>query len=68
MENHDYLWTTGKNDWVLVNSEYGYGIINKKTKSMLMVSDPKLKKSLVDKMLSEVCKVYSSIDAAYNDI
>ena len=39
MENHDYLWTTEKNNWVLVNTEYGYGIINRKEQTMLMVSD-----------------------------
>lgn len=68
MENHEYLWTTEKGDWVLVNTEYGYGIINKKEQSMLMVSDPELKKTLVEKMLSEGCKTYNSLDDAYNDV
>ena len=68
MEKHDYLWTTGKGDWVLVNTEYGYGIINKKEQSMLMVSDPELKKTLVEKMLAEGCKTYNSLDDAYNDV
>ena len=68
METHKYLWTTEKNDWVLVNSEYGYGIINKKEQSMLMVSDPELKEKLVSKMLEEGCKVYNNLDDAYNDV
>ena len=68
METHKYLWTTEKNDWVLVNLEYGYGIINKKEQSMLMVSDPELKEKLVSKMLEEGCKIYDNLDDAYNDV
>ncbi|MBQ1894749.1 MAG: hypothetical protein II167_03560 [Clostridiales bacterium] len=67
MENHDYLWTTEKNNWVLVNTEYGYGIINRKEQTMLMVSDPELKQSLIDKMKSEGCKTFSSLEEAYKD-
>lgn len=68
MKEHEYLWTTEKDNWVLINTEYGYGIINKKEQTMLMVSDPELKKALVDKMLAEGCKTYNNLDDAYNDI
>lgn len=68
MDNYEYLWTTEKGNWVLVNTEYGYGIINKKEQTMLMVSDSKLKKELVNKMLAEGCKTYDNLDNAYNDV
>ncbi|MBO4461117.1 MAG: hypothetical protein J5778_10760 [Clostridiales bacterium] len=67
MKDHEYLWTTEKNNWVLVNTEYGYGIINKKNQSMLMVSDSDLKESLIKKMIEEGCKIYDSLDDAYSD-
>lgn len=68
MEEHKYLWTTEKDDWVLVNTVYGYGIVNKKEQSMLMVSDLDLKEKLVNKMLESGCMVYDSLDEAYNDV
>ena len=68
MKEHEYLWTTEKENWVLVNTEYGYGIINKREQTMLMVSDSELKKSLVEKMLEEGCKIYDNLDDAYNDV
>lgn len=67
MEEHAYLWTTEKNDWVLVNSEYGYGIINKKEQSILMVSNHELETALINKMIEEGCKIYDCLDDAYND-
>ena len=57
MKEHEYLWTTEKENWVLVNSEYGYGIINKKDQTMLMVSDPELKKHLSIKCLLRVVRL-----------
>ena len=32
LDEYSYLWTTEKKDWVLVQSPYGYGVINKKIK------------------------------------
>lgn len=68
MNEYEYLWTTEKNDWVLINSELGYGIINKKTHSILMVSDSELEKTLIDKMIEEGCKTYNSLDDAFDDV
>ncbi|MCR5167252.1 MAG: hypothetical protein K6C13_08560 [Oscillospiraceae bacterium] len=65
---YEYLWTTEKEKWVLVNSSYGYGIINKATQSMLMVSDDELEKALIDHMLAEGCKTYDNIKDAYADV
>lgn len=68
MKNHEYIWTSEKEEWVLVNTPYGYGIVNKKRQSMLMVSNPELEKSIIDKMIEEGCKIYDCLDDAYNDI
>ena len=53
INEYEYLWTKEKVNWVLVNSSYGYGIINKKTQMYLSVSDDTLERSLVDKMLEK---------------
>ena len=29
LSEYKYLWTTEKDDWVLVNTTFGYGIVNK---------------------------------------
>lgn len=68
MEEYAYLWTTEKDDWVLVNTEYGYGIVNKKTRMALLVSDDDLEDALIDKMLRSGNKTYSNINDAYADI
>lgn len=64
---YEYLWTTEKENWVLVNSSYGYGIINKATQSMLMVSDDNLEKALTERMIAKGCKIYGNIKEAYAD-
>ena len=68
INDYNYLWTSEKNDWVLVNSTYGYAIINKKTQSMLLVSDEHLYSALIDRMLLEGNKVFNSITDAYSDV
>ena len=30
IDEYSYIWTTEKEEWVLVNTEFGYAIINKK--------------------------------------
>ena len=67
ISEYEYLWSTEKNDWVLVNTSYGYGIINKVTQSMLMVSDDELEKAFIERMLAEYCKTYDNIKDAYAD-
>ena len=67
INEYEYLWTTEKADWVLVDSSYGYGIINKKTQMYLSVSDDALEKALIEKMLAEGCKTYDNINDAYAD-
>lgn len=63
-----YVWTTNKNDFVLVDSEFGYAIINKREQTMLCISDEETDAAVVAKMLEAGCKVYASIQDAYSDV
>lgn len=67
IEEYTYLWTTKKDEYVLVNTEYGYGIVNKKEQTVLSISDEVLEEQLINKMLEEGNKVYENILDAYAD-
>ena len=68
LSEYEYLWTTEKEKWVLVNTEFGYGIINKYSQSMLFVSNDELETAIIERMKSEGCKIYENIKDAYADI
>ena len=68
ISEYEYLWTTEKNDWVLVNTSFGYSIVNKTEQMVLLVSDEELEQALIEKMLSNGCTVYDNIKDAYNDV
>ena len=59
-----YVWTTEKDDYVLVSSEFGYGIINQKTRMMLCISDDETEDAVVEKMLEAGNRVYKDINEA----
>ena len=67
IEGYNYLWTTEKDSWVLVNTEYGYAIVNKKDQKALLVSNEKLADALVEKMLKVGNRTYENINDAYAD-
>lgn len=67
LDEYKYLWESEKDSWVLVNSPYGYGVINKRTQSMLLVSDESLENAIIDKMLAAGNKTYDDIESAYAD-
>ena len=64
----NYLWTTQKDEFVLVNTEYGYGIVNKKTHAALSISDEQLEENVIQRMLKEGNKIYDNILEAYADV
>ena len=68
INDYDYLWNSKKDEWVLVNTSFGYGIVNKKTQSALLVSDEALESALIERMLSEGNKIYDDINDAYSDL
>lgn len=68
IDEYKYLWESERADWVLVNTEYGYGIVNKKTRMSLLVSIEELEDVLIAKMLESGNRVYENINDAYSDI
>ena len=67
IEEYSYLWTTKKDEFVLVNTEYGFGIVNKKEQMVLSISDADLEKAVIRKMQDEGNLVYDNILDAYAD-
>ena len=67
IDDYSYLWTTEKDSWVLVNTEYGYAIVNKKAQKALRVSNEELADALIEKMLKEGNQTYKNINDAYAD-
>lgn len=68
IDAYKYLWEEEKEDWVLVNTEYGYVIVNKRTQSALLLSDDALEDEIVQKMKNAGNKEYDDINTAYADI
>lgn len=67
ISNYEYLWTTEKDDWVLVNSTEGYGIVNIRTKMMLLIDNDELAEELIIKMIESGNKKYESILDAFGE-
>lgn len=67
IEKYSYLWNEKKMNYVLVKSDSGYGIVDKKERSMLLICDDELEEKIIVKMLESGNKVYDSIDQAYRD-
>ncbi len=68
IDEFKYLWTTEKDNYVLVSTEFGYGIVNKKEQTVLSISDKEINKAVVQKMLDEGNKIYENILDAYADV
>ena len=68
IDEFNYLWTSQKEEFVLVNTEYGYGIVNKKTHVVLSISNEQLEEKVIQKMLKEGNKIYDNILEAYEDV
>ncbi len=68
IEEYNYLWTSQKDSYVLVSTEFGFGIVNKKNQTVLSFSDETLEDAIIKKMMDEGCNVYQNIQDAYADI
>lgn len=68
LNEYTYLWKDEQQDWVLVNTSYGYCIVNKRKQSALLVSDDDLEDALIEKMLATGNKTYENINDAYADV
>ncbi len=67
IDDYSYLWTTERDSWVLVNTEYGYAIVNKTSHAALLISNDELADALAEKMLKSGNKTYENINDAYDD-
>jgi len=67
LNEYIYLWTDKKDEFVLVNTEFGYGIVNKREQTVLSISDEELEEAVIAKMIEEGSKVYENILEAYAD-
>lgn len=68
IDDFSYIWTSEKDDYVLVNTEFGFGIVNKKKQMVLSISNDELEIAIIKKMLDEGNKTYEDINEAYADI
>lgn len=68
IENYSYLWDKKRADFVLVKTDLGYGIVDKRERSTLLISDEELEKNIIFKMLENGKKVYDNINQAYTDV
>ena len=68
IDEYSYLWTTEKDKYVLVNTEFGYGIVNKTAQTVLSISDEDIYQAVIQKMLDEGNKIYENILDAYADV
>ncbi len=64
----DYVWTTQKDDFVLVRDEHGYAIVNKREQKVLHIEDEGVGSAVVGRMLDAGCRVYEGILDAYADV
>ena len=67
MEEYAYLWNEEKDSWVLIDSEYGWCIFNLDTRIALYISDDAVFDAVVDKLLAEGARRYSSLEEADAD-
>ena len=62
------MWNEKRDEYVLVKSAFGYGIVNKVDKKVLLVCDAKLEGKLIQKMIENGNRIYDNIKQAYSDI
>lgn len=68
LDDYSYLWNKEKDIWVLVDTAYGYAIINKKDQTSLVISDEELEASVIQQMLKSGNQVFPDINKAYESV
>lgn len=61
------MWESEKGLWVLVNTEHGYCIVNKKDQLISLISDDSIYNEVIQKLLEEDTPIYQNILDAYSD-
>lgn len=67
IQNYSFIWDEKRENFVLVKTDLGYGIVDKKEHAMLLISDEELEQRIIEKMLENGSKVYNDINQAYMD-
>ncbi len=65
LDEFNYVWGEDKHDWVLVNTQRGYSIVNKKTQMVLLISNSDLEEAVIQRMLNEGNLIFDDIVDAY---
>ena len=65
LSKYQYLWEDEKDNWALVNSPCGYGIVNIQTQMLLLVDDDELEEALIKKMEEHGNNKFDSIEEAF---
>lgn len=65
LSKYQYIWERERSDWALVDSPYGYGIVNVKTHMLLHIDDDELEKAVINKMEESGNDKYDSITDAF---
>lgn len=64
----DYVWTTRKDDFVLVKDDYGYAIVDRREQMVLLIEGEDVDAAVVTRMLEAGCRVYGDILDACSDV
>lgn len=68
IDEFSYVWTTRKDDFVLVRGEHGHSIVNKRERAVLLIEDDEVDAAVVGRMRETGCRVYEDILDAYSDV
>ncbi|KMZ41706.1 MULTISPECIES: hypothetical protein [Bacillales] len=57
LDNYKLIWTTGKENYVLVKMDGRYFVCNRVTNTLLLIEDEDLHEAIVNEMLKNQCEI-----------
>ncbi|MGK5511764.1 hypothetical protein [Brevibacillus formosus] len=57
LDNYKLIWTTGKENYVLVKMDGRYFVCNRVTNTLLLIEDEDLHEAIVNEMLINQCEI-----------
>ncbi|MCC8435447.1 hypothetical protein HP567_012920 [Brevibacillus sp. M2.1A] len=57
LDNYKLIWTTGKENYVLVKMDGRYFVCNRVTNTLLLIEDEDLHDAIVNEMLKNQCEI-----------
>ncbi|MEK8129431.1 hypothetical protein WMW72_16105 [Paenibacillus filicis] len=61
LEEFRYIWTTNREDHVLIKVKSGYAIYNRTEKTALLIEDDEKYEAIIKNMLDNGCEVLESL-------